>query len=222
MKKINNLKINQSKIKELTKVLLSLCLVGTLTACQQNNKVNNSNEDVKDEPIQEQTNDSEIINHTNENGENAVVNYFDSLKEEFSQITDFSSEDVKNWAFDKLETTVNFVTNKEPIGGIYFKDLTGTAKGTVIGTLSYMDEKLMYLCPDYKEKASAVFDKTKEELTAFKESIETSIEEQIGKERYNQIKENVKNEFANLKEKVKENYTKAKEKIKEWYTNNTH
>lgn len=222
MKKINNLKINQSKIKELTKVLLSLCLVGTLTACQQNNKVNNSNEDVKDEPIQEQTNDSEIINHTNENGENAVVNYFDSLKEEFSQITDFSSEDVKNWAFDKLETTVNFVTNKEPIGGIYFKDLTGTAKGTVIGTLSYMDEKLMYLCPDYKEKASAVFDKTKEELTSFKESIEASIEEQIGKERYNQIKENVKNEFANLKEKVKENYTKAKEKIKEWYTNNTH
>lgn len=222
MKKINNLKINKSKIKELTKVLLSLCLVGTLTACQQNNKVNNSNEDVKDEPIQEQTNDSEIINHTNENGENTVVNYFDSLKEEFSQITDFSSEDVKNWAFDKLETTVNFVTNKEPIGGIYFKDLTGTAKGTVIGTLSYMDEKLMYLCPDYKEKASAVFDKTKEELTSFKESIEASIEEQIGKERYNQIKENVKNEFANLKEKVKENYTKAKEKIKEWYTNNTH
>ena len=222
MKKINNLKINQSKIKELTKVLLSLCLVGTLTACQQNNKVNNSNEDVKDEPIQEQTNDSEIINHTNENGENAVVNYFDSLKEEFSQITDFSSEDVKNWAFDKLETTVNFVTNKEPIGGIYFKDLTGTAKGTVIGTLSYMDEKLMYLCPDYKEKASAVFDKTKEELTSFKESIEASIEEEIGKERYNEIKENVKNEFDNLKGKVKENYTKAKEKIKEWYTNNTH
>ena len=223
MNKIKNLKINELKIKKLTKMLLPLVLVGTLTACQQkqNNNGNNSNGITQSETEEIQNNSDEVVTDAKEKSETTVVNYFNDLKTDFSQMTDFSTEDAKNWAFDKLESTVNFDTNKEPIGDIYFKDLTGAAKGTAVGTLTYIDEKLMNLCPDYKEKAAEVFDKSKEELTKFKDSVETSIEEQIGKDKYNQIKDNIKTEFDNLKEKVKDGYTKTKEKIKDWYNDNT-
>ena len=63
--------------------------------------------------------------------------------------------------------------------------------------------------------------KTKEELSEFKETIEKSIGEQIGVERYNEIKNNTKDKISEIKDKLTEGYNKTKEKIKKWYNDNT-
>ena len=236
MKKINNLKINKEKINKLAKLLLPIFLVTTMTGCQTKQTPDDTPQNeaeqvqVEEKKTSEQNNNSsnteEINEPTSQNedtqkNESEVIDYFNNMQNEFEQINNFDSEDVKNWAFDKLESTVNFITNKEPIGNIYFKDLTGTAKGVVIGTFSYIDGKLISLCPDYKDRAARVFNKTKEELSEFKETIEKSIGEQIGVERYNEIKNNTKDKISEIKDKLTEGYNKTKEKIKKWYNDNT-
>ena len=236
MKKINNLKINKEKINKLAKLLLPIFLVTTMTGCQTKQTPDDTPQNeaeqvqVEEKKTSEQNNNSsnteEINEPTSQNedtqkNESEVIDYFNNMQNEFEQINNFDSEDVKNWAFDKLESTVNFITNKEPIGNIYFKDLTGTAKGVVIGTFSYIDEKLISLCPDYKDRVAKTFNKTKEELSEFKETIEKSIGEQIGVERYNEIKNNTKDKISEIKDKLTEGYNKTKEKIKKWYNDNT-
>ena len=120
---------------------------------------------------------------------------------------------LKNWSFDRLVDTVDFVNNQKPIGGIYFKEMTGTAKGAVVGTLNFMDETLMNVYPDYKEKAAEVFGIAKEKLSEFKNSIEDAIGDQIGHDRYNEIKQNVKDKASELWDKTKEYGSKAKRKF---------
>lgn len=243
MGKIDNLSINKEKIKKMIKLLLPFILVTTMTACQT--KKNSSDDKNIENQESQETEQVEIIENsqeetlsdenkdnnnssspeTNENveqkDESTVVSYFNNLQNEFEQVENFDSDDVKKWAFDKLKSTVDFVTNKEPIGNIYFKDLTGTAKGTVIGTLTYIDEKLMALCPDYKDRAANIFNKAKDELSEFKQTVEKSIGEQIGEDKYNEIKSSTKEKISELKDKIKNGYSKVKEKIKKWYNDNT-
>lgn len=236
MKKINNLKINRKKMDKLTKLLLPIILVTTMVGCQAKSEEKENKKNVEEQIQVEEKQSSEENNNpisveeedntTSETeekqvNESEIVNNFNELQSEFEQIDSFDSENIKQWAFDKLEYTVNFITNKEPIGNIYFKDLTGTAKGVVVGTFTYIDEKLLNLCPDYKDRAANIFNKTKEELNEFKETVEKSIGEQIGVEKYNEIKSNTKNKISEVKEKIKDGYNKTKEKIKKWYNDNT-
>lgn len=232
MKKVTNLKINKNYLSKISKVLLSFGLLTSLTACQnKSNKENNqSNINQSNEVISEtgvgvtennsdmndnQTNNDVTENNQQENvnDETEVVNYYQNLQSEFSNINDFSGEDIKNWAFDKLNSTINFITNKEPIGNIYFKDLTQSAKGVVIGTFTYMDEKLIALCPDYKEKASAIFNKTKDEFLLYKETVKNEIISQIGQDKYDQIKNDTNQKIESIKQFAKDTYEKIKEKI---------
>ena len=211
-KKLN---INSTKIKALLKAGVSITLITSMIGCTVKEKEQNPaqeptvTEETKDPQVNEPSSDSK--------SEGEVVEYFDQLKEQFANISEINAEDIKDWSFDRLVDTVDFVNNKKPIGGIYFKEMTGTAKGAVVGTLNFMDETLMNVYPDYKEKAAEVFGIAKEKLSEFKNSIEDAIGDQIGHDRYNEIKQNVKDKASELWDKTKEYGSKAKESFESWY-----
>ena len=117
-KKLN---INSTKIKALLKAGVSLALITSMIGCTVKEKEQNPaqeptvTEETKDPQVNEPSSDSK--------SEGEVVEYFDQLKEQFANISEINAEDIKNWSFDRLVDTVDFVNNKKPIGGIYFKEM---------------------------------------------------------------------------------------------------
>ena len=211
-KKLN---INSTKIKALLKAGVSITLITSMIGCTVKEKEQNP---AQEPTVTEETKDPQVTEPSSDSkSEGEVVEYFDQLKEQFANISEINAEDIKNWSFDRLVDTVDFVNNKKPIGGIYFKEMTGTAKGAVVGTLNFMDETLMNVYPDYKEKVSEVFGVAKDKLGEFKDSVEKSIGEQIGEQRYNEIKDNVKNGVNDLWEKTKEKGNQIKDNFESWY-----
>ena len=207
--------INEDMIKKMLKAGTSITLVASMLGCTVKEKEQNP---IQEPTVTEETKDPQITEpSTNSKSEGKVVEYFDQIKEQFANISEINAQDIKDWSFDRLVDTVDFVNNKKPIGGIYFKEMTGTAKGAVVGTLNFMDETLMNVYPDYKEKASEVLGVAKEKLGEFKNSIEKAIGEQIGEDRYNEIKQNVKDKASELWDTTKEYGNKAKESLESWY-----
>ena len=229
MKKCLN--INEELIKKCLRTGISLTLIMSATACTVKEKKESQTQEpaVTEEPQESQTQEPTVTEEPqvqdqgitepspDSKSEEAVVQYFEQVQEKIAGISEVNASDIKDWAFDRLVDTVDFVNNKKPIGGIYFNEMTGTAKGVVVGTLDFMDESLMKIYPDYKEKASEVFGVAKDKLGELKDSVEKSIGEQIGEERYNEIKDNVKNGVNDLWEKTKEKGNQIKDNFESWY-----
>lgn len=180
----------------------------------QNEKNNQQSENTTSESIED------IKSCDNFNSEDEVINYFDELK---NKVSDYLSSDNINKYKDKVYniflTSVGFITNQEPIRGVYFNDLTDETKQVIISASDYIDEKIKSKFPTYKEDikhfSGKTYDGIKEKYNSVKELVKVKLEEKLGIEKYNEYYSTYEEAKNNTKKIIKEGYESGKSKVKE-------
>ena len=180
------------------------------------------------EPIQEvvetqkETNNNEIKN-INEK----TITFFETTESEIE--TSINEEQgISEKAKEKFVMLVDFIFYGTEINGVTFEQLTEETKQKLIDIVNRIDLKIVEKVPGYKETISSgaktsytyLVDKLKQGITY----VDGKIEEKIGTEKYDQIKEEVDESVEKIKEggskvldKGKELFGTAKNKIKNWY-----
>lgn len=181
-------------------------------------KKNNNYSSVKNNIIIDKNEklDDLAINPTFKN-EQEVITYFKNLKIKIDNLI------VDNKIGEKLDsyimTFVNFMTNKEQIGGYYFNDLTEEAKLTIKNTYVDIDNMIEKYNPNYKEELKEKSVEFKEyylyNYEIIKEQLETwneegTLKENLQEEIFGRLDEDVEQ----MEETFKDVYGKVKEKVK--------
>ena len=142
--------------------------------------------------------------------------YFSSdLSEIESLINEEKIEDAKKKVKDVFVTGVDFIFYDQPIGDVYFDDLTAAGKEMTMDALDTLSGFADQIAPNWKSELSEKYQITSEfvgeEYLAFLDSIR----EYLGDENYEALGE-VKDQVAgDVKEKVQD----GKEYLKNWYEN---
>lgn len=171
---------------------------------------------------QEETNNNEIKN-INEK----TITFFETTESEIE--TSINEEQgISEKAKEKFVMLVDFIFYGTEINGVTFEQLTEETKQKLIDIVNRIDLKIEEKVPGYKETISSgakmsytyLVDKLKQGITY----VDGKIEEKIGTEKYDQIKEEVDESVEKIKEggskvldKGKELFGTAKDKIKNWY-----
>ena len=143
--------------------------------------------------------------------------YFEDAKAQLRTMAE--SED-----FEKLKTTgknyiitgIDFVFYDKPINGVYFSELSASAKRNVIVCLANIDNAIMQYHPNYKEEISAKYMVAAEYLdTKYLYTLD-SIKEYLGEEDYNAIQESINKAKEQIGDGYKQGTSFIKDKYEEW------
>lgn len=248
--KINMNKIIVLVISFIVLVLLTM-IINTFTKTQESKIANNKNEysnsnklslvEVENSNTNIVQNESEQIEETQinklpevqaftekNNVNNETILYFENTEEEIDLLVEKNDEKTTTKIKEKFVELVDFVFYGTEINGITFDELTEETKQKIIDIIKRIDEKIEEKVPGYKESISTgakesynfLIDKLKQGINY----ADIKIEEKLGTEKYQEIKDNitettekVKESGSTVVEKGKEILGTAKEKIKNWY-----
>ena len=155
-----------------------------------------------------------------------VLNYFEDKKNEIEE--EIESGELSEKTKEKIVEITDFVFYDTEINGVKYSDLKEDTKEKIRGIIGKVDEKVENKVPNYKEKIKETFDenypivveKVKEGITI----IDNTLEDEIGADKYNElkdkareVKDKVVEKGQELKENAKEGISTAKEKVKNWY-----
>ena len=144
---------------------------------------------------------------------------FDYFSSDLSEIENLINEEKVDAAKKKVKdvfvTGVDFIFYDQPIGDVYFDDLTAAGKEMTMDALDTLSGFADQIAPNWKSELSEKYQITSEfvgeEYLAFLDSIR----EYLGDENYEALGE-VKDQVAgDVKEKVQD----GKEYLKNWYEN---
>lgn len=156
---------------------------------------------------------------TREENKNEVT-YFDEAKETLKELASKDNvEEIKTKGKEYIITGIDFIFYNQPINGIYFNDLTDSAKKSVVKTLKSIDSAIIEYYPDYKEEISSKYtaavvfldEKYIYSLDKIKEFLGEENFEAIGNAK-DKIKENVADTFEETSSYVKKKYNEWKNK----------
>ena len=140
--------------------------------------------------------------------------YFSSdLSEIESLINEEKIEDAKKKVKDVFVTGVDFIFYDQPIGDVYFDDLTAAGKEMTMDALDTLSGFADQIAPNWKSELSEKYQITSEfvgeEYLAFLDSIR----EYLGDENYEALGE-IKDQILG---DITDTYDGAKERVKSWY-----
>lgn len=190
--------------------------------------VESTNNDIEIEEIKETEPEMVVSGSTSINSNNQTIEYFESAEEEIALLIGQDEEKISSKVKTKFVELVDFIFYGTEINGVTFNELTEDTKQKLIEIVNRIDNKIEEKVPGYKDtisngaKESYTFliDKLKQGI----DYADSKIEEKIGTEKYDEIKENMAETTEKVKdsgsvavEKGKELIETTKEKIKDWY-----
>lgn len=213
-------------VKKGLKLVLPVILVITPLGCAKKENLGNSQTTNNEELEQELTHSEEIetpvenscdreeIPVENFSNEEEVVDYFNIVKDKFEETftkENFieAKEDVKTWTFSTMVTCIEFISDRKPIGGYYFSDLTTPVQLNVLEVMGFIEQKIVEHYPDYKEYIKEKWNIGYDAASDFFAKTKDKVEELLGEENYNRIQEG--------KNKVKEKFGDWKDNVQNWY-----
>lgn len=182
-----------------------------------------SDNNIKDEPI--------VIKEPVEEPMTEVqtIQYFENSYQKVEEYVNSDNfESVKDKLNDIFISTVDFVFYGKEINGITFNDLTEETKMQILKILEKIDNAIETKKPNYKvvikDKSSDLYENISEKVSRGLTYTDDFLEEKIGEQRYQNIKD-ATSEFGNdVKEITVEAFEGAKEltkkgisSIKKWY-----
>ncbi len=228
-------------------VLVSLILV---TGCNEKRIVQNENNQkvdvgIKEEtdsnpesssldveptiPVSESLEDGSIKNTPVITKEEQAMQQIDSLEQEITTLLASEKiESAKETIATKFIMLVDFIYYEQPIGNLYFKDLTASAQEKVCAVLARMDQAIENKLPGYKdtlkEKYQIVLQYVKTEAANLTHKISEKLESTMGSDNYQnfvEAKDDMVEAFQNTAGMIQEGashvYQSGKEKVSNWY-----
>ncbi len=221
---------------------------------ENQDKVENSNEQISSE-LQEPSSSSEVSNLETGNSstmeeysnkdfsnmnvqpesipvavkEEQTVQQIDSLEQEVTMLLSSEKvESVKEVIATKFITLVDFIYYEEPIGDVYFKDLTQAAQEKIRAILTRMDTAIESKIPNYKDTLQAKYQSALHYVKTGVENITNKVSEKLestmGSDNYQNFvdaKDDMVESFQNTGKIIKEGashvYQSGKEKVSNWY-----
>ncbi len=213
---INNLKITKSLIP----ILISSII---LTGCVHDKVDNPKDEDTYGKVDNNVSYESADINASpNDLVADKVEDIKDSIQDKLSKENREKYKDEIILDFAKI---VSFINGTYEINGYSIDDVTDEVKYDVYNTFIILDNQIEKYFPDYKEKLGNIKDKTFEngykaylyvypKIDKAIESADNKLEEVIGSDSYNKMKDKTKEVADSITDFGKENYPKAKQYVK--------
>lgn len=153
----------------------------------------------------------------------------DSLEQEVTALlAEEQTESLKEKVATKFITLVDFIYYDEPIGNVYFKDLTASAQEKVRAILTRMDHAIEGKIPNYKdtlkEKYQKALNYVKTGIGNLTSAASEKIESAMGSENYQNFvdaKDDMVESFQNtagiIADGASKAYQSGKEKVSNWY-----
>lgn len=196
----------------LVAVLAARCGVDKVAKDQYNEYKENLDNTIRNEQVYEdyQTNQNEtpIVSQTQE------FTYFEDAKTTMRTIAESEDwEKLKTTGKNYVVTGIDFIFYDQPINGVYFSELSASAKRNVMVALINIDSAIMEYYPNYKEEISAKYSVAAQYLNTKYLYTLDQIKEYLGETDYNKIQEGINN----TKDNISEGYQKGSQFIKDKY-----
>ncbi len=161
--------------------------------------------------------------------EEQTVQQIDSLEQEVTMLLSSEKvESVKEVIATKFITLVDFIYYEEPIGDVYFKDLTQAAQEKIRAILTRMDTAIESKIPNYKDTLQAKYQSAlhyvKTGVGNITNKVSEKLESTMGSDNYQNFvdaKDDMVESFQNTGKIIKEGashiYQSGKEKVSNWY-----
>lgn len=196
----------------LVAVLAARCGVDKVAKDQYNEYKENLDNTIRNEQVYEdyQTNQNEtpIVSQTQE------FTYFEDAKTTMRTIAESEDwEKLKTTGKNYVVTGIDFIFYDQPINGVYFSELSASAKRNVMVALINIDSAIMEYYPNYKEEISAKYSVAASYLdTKYLYTLD-QIKEYLGEEDFNKIQQGING----AKDNISEGYQKGSQFIKDKY-----
>lgn len=196
----------------LVAVLAARCGVDKVAKDQYNEYKENLDNTIRNEQVYEdyQTNQNEtpIVSQTQE------FTYFEDAKTSMRTIAESEDwEKLKTTGKNYIVTGIDFIFYDQPINGVYFSELSSSAKRSVMVALMNIDSAIMEYYPNYKEEISAKYSVAAQYLNTKYLYTLDQIKEYLGETDFNKIQEGINN----TKDNISEGYQKGSQFIKDKY-----
>ena len=196
----------------LVAVLAARCGVDKVAKDQYNEYKENLDNTIRNEQVYEdyQTNQNEtpIVSQTQE------FTYFEDAKTTMRTIAESEDwEKLKTTGKNYVVTGIDFIFYDQPINGVYFSELSSSAKRSVMVALINIDSAIMEYYPNYKEEISAKYSVAAQYLNTKYLYTLDQIKEYLGETDFNKIQEGINN----TKDNISEGYQKGSQFIKDKY-----
>jgi hypothetical protein len=196
----------------LVAVLAARCGVDKVAKDQYNEYKENLDNTIRNEQVYEdyQTNQNEtpIVSQTQE------FTYFEDAKTTMRTIAESEDwEKLKTTGKNYIVTGIDFIFYDQPINGVYFSELSSSAKRNVMVALINIDSAIMEYYPNYKEEISAKYSVAAQYLNTKYLYTLDQIKEYLGETDFNKIQEDINN----TKDNISEGYQKGSQFIKDKY-----
>lgn len=196
----------------LVAVLAARCGVDKVAKDQYNEYKENLDNTIRNEQVYEdyQTNKNEtpIVSQTQE------FTYFEDAKTTMRTIAESEDwEKLKTTGKNYVVTGIDFIFYDQPINGVYFSELSASAKRNVMVALINIDSAIMEYYPNYKEEISAKYSVAAQYLNTKYLYTLDQIKEYLGETDFNKIQEGINN----TKDNISEGYQKGSQFIKDKY-----
>lgn len=198
---MNKLYKNKNMVAILTTTLSLAAILNACTPSKENKEepkeeqISSTLEYEKTEENQEETTKEEsnkeiIEEQTQEESDKEIKEYVDELREEVTELKDYSEEkwqseevqEKRNNVKEKAKSLFDFIFNGKEINGITFKDLSEEGKQITLNGFYELDGYIELLIPNYKERlydwtvdkgadAKETYDSLKEWFEKYKEDV---------------------------------------------------
>ncbi|MGE5455979.1 MAG: hypothetical protein ACM3O4_02630 [Ignavibacteriales bacterium] len=151
-----------------------------------------------------------------------TVQYFNTVEEEVNEYVNFDNFDnVKDKLNDLFISTVDFVFYGKEINGVTFNDLTEETKNQILIILERIDNAIEFKQPGYKvivkDKSSELYDNVSEKIKEGLNYTDNFLEEKIGEERYQGIKDATKEFGSDVKDITIDAFNDSKEIVEKGF-----
>ena len=186
----------------------------------ENNSKNEATLHTSDNTIKNNVQNESEIKEQYKDNDKTVIATFDNIENDVDNLLkEEKTETVKDKLKGTFITIVDFIFYNKPINGVYFKDLTASAKLKVIGIALKVDGIIEKYYPQYKEGLSESYKNAKSKL------IELYLEYTTKYcDNNDEVCDQAKEDFQSLKKSlnitwdiIKELTNSGVSKLKRWY-----
>ena len=207
------------KVRIFTSLKVLLLSGGVVLSCSGCGQSSN-NLDMPSTSLNQESEDSRVddsLDSYDTGQESLEDNSFDCFSSDLSSIEEFIQqeriEEAKSKIKDVFITGVDFIFYDEPIGDVYFDDLTAEGKEITMNSIDTIGDLGDEFVPNWREGLSEKYQVASDFVSDIYLSVLDKIKNYLGEENYHalgDIKDQVGDDFREGKDNVKE-------RVKSWY-----
>lgn len=207
------------KVRIFTSLKVLLLSGGVVLSCSGCGQSSN-NLDMPSTSLNQESEDSRVddsLDSYDTGQESLEDNSFDYFSSDLSSIEEFIQqeriEEAKSKIKDVFITGVDFIFYDEPIGDVYFDDLTAEGKEITMNSIDTIGDLGDEFVPNWREGLSEKYQVASDFVSDIYLSVLDKIKNYLGEENYHalgDIKDQVGDDFREGKDNVKE-------RVKSWY-----